>query len=108
MFLFCVQQPLSLCLAVQSEDVQRVQQLLEENEVENHNLVDQRNEHSHAPLHIACTTRNMYVCMFQSVLVLQNVPLYSSTTPYTAPTTIDPRLIHIIGLVAASLCLAAE
>jgi ankyrin repeat protein len=52
-------QPLSLCLAVQSEDVQRVQQLLEENEEENHNLVDQRNEHSHAPLHIACTTGNM-------------------------------------------------
>ena len=57
----CMQQPLSLCLAVQSEDVQRVCQLLEENEAQTDNLVDQRNEHSHAPLHIACTTGNMYV-----------------------------------------------
>ena len=56
-----MQQPLSLCLAVQSEDVQRVSQVLEENESQCENLVDQRDEHSHAPLHIACAIGNMYV-----------------------------------------------
>ena len=47
-----MQQPLSLCSAVQSGDALSVEQLL--NSVSEQRIVDQRNEQSHAPLHLAC------------------------------------------------------
>ena len=67
-----VQEPLSLCLAVQSGDVEAVQRLLlgmgggeEGGYGDTERAVDQRNEQSHAPLHLACTSGNVYVlCMY--------------------------------------------
>ncbi len=61
---------MSLCLAVQSGDVVSVKRLLQEVGVgeEEHSYVgggdmeravDQRNEQSHAPLHLACTSGNV-------------------------------------------------
>jgi len=60
----CPQEPLSLCLAVQSGDIEAVRKILSEYESENsagerEKLIDQRNQDSHAPLHLACTTGNM-------------------------------------------------
>ena len=67
---FLVQEPLSLCLAVQSGDVESVKRLLQDvsSGVEEgsyvgggdmERAVDQRNEQSHAPLHLACTSGNV-------------------------------------------------
>lgn len=63
------QEPLSLCLAVQSGDVEAVKKLLVGMEGgiggedggahlggDRERAVDQRNEQSHAPLHLACTS----------------------------------------------------
>ncbi len=62
-----VQEPLSLCLAVQSGDVEPVKSLLvaleggreEGGGCDTERTVDQRNEQSHAPLHLACTSGNV-------------------------------------------------
>lgn len=54
-----LQQPLSLCLAVQSGDLDEVKRVLSRVDGENVHVVDQRNEQSHAPLHIACAAGNM-------------------------------------------------
>ena len=68
------QQPLSLCLAVQSGDLDSVERILVDLESQSEGregegmeavredgqrVVDQRNEQSHAPLHLACTAGNM-------------------------------------------------
>ena len=50
-------------MAVQSGDLDEVKRILTECdkiEGEDVGIVDQRNEQSHAPLHIACATGNMY------------------------------------------------
>ena len=50
-----VQQPLSLCLAVQSGDVEAVREIVGE-EGDGVNL---RNDQGHTPLHLACILGNM-------------------------------------------------
>ena len=60
---------MSLCLAVQSGDLESVKRLLVEMEggsldeegvfADTERTVDQRNEQSHAPLHLACTSGNV-------------------------------------------------
>lgn len=61
-----LQKPLSLCLAVQSGDVEVVRRVLceveergEARSAEGVRVVDQRNEQSHAPLHLACSSGNL-------------------------------------------------
>lgn len=54
-----------MCLAVQSGDVESLKRLLMEldggtgEEGDRERAVDQRNEQSHAPLHLACTSGNV-------------------------------------------------
>ena len=63
-----MQLPLSLCVAVQSGDVEVIKKVLSEIKEEPHpcmgadegaKIVDQRNEQSHAPLHLACISGNL-------------------------------------------------
>lgn len=59
--LFYFQKPLSLCIAVQSGDVVQVTQLLNEQQVNMEDVINLRNDHNHAPLHLACITGSLYV-----------------------------------------------
>ena len=49
-------------MAVQSGDLEEVKHILHVTALEGEDvgIVDQRNEQSHAPLHLACATGNMY------------------------------------------------
>ena len=52
---------------MQSGDLSEVKRILNTSadvDREDKGIVDQRNEQSHAPLHLACATGHMYVCMF--------------------------------------------
>lgn len=55
------QQPLSLCLAVQSGNVENVTNILEDMQLEsgNEDLIDLRNENGHTPLHLASITGSL-------------------------------------------------
>lgn len=62
---------------MQSEDLDSVEEILVESEYrggegegERERVVDQRNEQSHAPLHLACTTGNMYVSNIRGSVIL--------------------------------------
>ncbi len=55
-----------MSLAVQSGDIESVRRILiecdkEAGEDQHERLVDQRNQQSHAPLHLACIAGNLYV-----------------------------------------------
>ena len=59
---------MSLCLAVQRGDVTAVEQILQElgergreGRREGEREVDQRNQQSHTPMHLACTAGNLWV-----------------------------------------------